>query len=205
MFKTLVGMDSLSETETDAALAAYRYEIFVKGLGWKLPDAKNGIERDQFDRPDTLYVVASDENGAICGCARLLPTTKPYLLADVFPELLCGALAPRSSDVWELSRFATKSIKSDEQVTRGEARRRFHGLLARVARVAIENGAQRLITFTALGIERILRGMGLHVHRAGPPSMIDDEPILAMWIELDCQTLIALDVEDCRSHFGASH
>ena len=34
------------------ALGRYRYRVFVERLGWRL-DTPPGIERDQFDRPDT--------------------------------------------------------------------------------------------------------------------------------------------------------
>lgn len=75
-------------------IAHYRHKVFVKRLGWPL-QTQNGIELDQFDRPDTVYVVAQDDEGCIVGCARLLPTTRPYLLGEVFPQLLNG-LAPPS-------------------------------------------------------------------------------------------------------------
>src|SRR5476651_265297 len=89
------------------ALAQYRHQIFVEQLGWRLPLAIDGFERDQYDRDDTVYVVAHDESGSICGCARLLPTTLPYLLKDIFPFLIAErASAPQSADIWELSRFA---------------------------------------------------------------------------------------------------
>lgn len=55
------------------ALANYRYEVFVKTLGWPL-HCEEGIELDAFDRPDTVYVVACDRDREIFGCARLLPT-----------------------------------------------------------------------------------------------------------------------------------
>jgi acyl homoserine lactone synthase len=61
-----------------------------------------------------------------------------------------------------------------------------------VVEMAIELGAVRLITFTAVGIERILRSIGMHAHRVGPPQLIDGEPVLALWIELDDQTRRAL-------------
>jgi len=65
--------------ETFSRLSTYRYEVFCKKLGWQL-NVTGDEETDQFDRADTLYVVAKNDLGNICGCARLLPTTKPYLL-----------------------------------------------------------------------------------------------------------------------------
>jgi len=177
----------------ETALAVYRYEVFIQSLKWQLP-VENGMERDQFDRPDTLYAVATDTNGKICGCARLLPTTKPYLLDEVFPGLMNGSQAPHAPDTWELSRFSTMAPCETTATSREEARRRFCSLFASVVEVASAQGATRLITFTALGVERILRSIGMHAHRVGPPQMIDDKPVLALWIELDNKTRTALDL-----------
>ncbi len=40
---------------------------------------------------------------------RLLPTTGPYMLADVFPQLLRGEDPPKAEHIWEISRFAVLS------------------------------------------------------------------------------------------------
>lgn len=192
MFTVVAGTrDELAGLETE--LACYRYSVFIEGLHWQLP-VQDGLERDQFDRPDTLYVMAKDEAGMVCGCARLLPTTGPYLLDEVFPHLMNGAPSPHATDVWELSRFSTKPMHDGVCLSRDEARRRFRILFASVVEAALKNGATRLITFTAMGVERILRSIGMHAHRVGPPQLIDGEPVLALWIELDATTCIALDV-----------
>lgn len=192
MFTVVAGPGHQIPQDLEAALAAYRYEVFIRTLGWQLP-TENGLERDQFDRPDTVYVIAKDADGLICGCARLLPTVHAYLLDEVFPGLMNGAPAPHSPDVWELSRFSTKA-PGETQLSREEARRRFCSLFAALVEAASARGAKRLITFTAMGVERILRSIGMHAHRVGPPQLIDGAPVLAMWIELDDQTRTALDL-----------
>ena len=203
MLTVMAGTGSQLPPDLEVALAAYRYEVFIETLRWQLP-VENGLERDQFDRPDTLYVIASDARGSVCGCARLLPTTQPYLLDEVFPGLMSGAPAPHALDVWELSRFSTKAIGESSTPPRDEARRRFCALFAAVVRAAIEQGAARLITFTAMGVERILRSIGMHAHRVGPPQLIDGEPVLALWIELDDQTRQALQLPMIESK-GTPH
>ncbi len=92
-------------------VANYRHKVFVEQLGWEL-QTQDGMELDQFDRHDTVYVVAQDDKGHISGCARLLPTTRPYLLLEVFPQLLNGLLPPNSPEVWELSRFAAVDLNN---------------------------------------------------------------------------------------------
>lgn len=85
--------------------ATYRQRVFVEHLGWQFVAVYDGMEQDQFDHSDALYVVARDEVGDVCGCVRLLPTICLYLLSEAFPQLLNGALPSRSPEVWELSRF----------------------------------------------------------------------------------------------------
>lgn len=175
----------------DALLASYRHSVFVEELGWNLP-CENGLERDDFDRDDTIHIVAQDSKGRVCGCARLLPTTKAYLLAEVFPELMNGMPLPRSREVWELSRFSTRSAGSDEVLTKEMQRERFCILFRALTQEALKQGAERLITFTAMGVERILRNIGIHAHRVGPSRLIDGKPVLALWLELDSQTRTVL-------------
>lgn len=90
-------------------LAAYRYRVFVEHLGWEL-GCPPEQEADQFDREDTVYVVSRTDEGDINGCARLLPTSRPYLLQEVFPQLLNGAGPPAADDIWELSRFTAVDL-----------------------------------------------------------------------------------------------
>lgn len=45
-------------------LALYRHRVFVKMLGWDLA-VQDGMGLDQFDRPDTLYVIARGDEGQL--------------------------------------------------------------------------------------------------------------------------------------------
>lgn len=178
----------------EGRLGLYRYSVFVEELGWDLPTPP-GRERDQFDREDTVYVVAEDEKGQVAGCARLLPITRSFLLGEVFPQLMNGLPVPCSPDVWELSRFSTRPGEPGIGLSKDEQRHRFCLLFRTLVRAAKERGATRLITFTALGVERILRQIGIHAHRVGPPQPIDGKPVIALWIELDEQTGKALEAQ----------
>ena len=106
-------------TELFKEVSSYRHKVFVEMLGWQL-NTQNGMELDQFDRPDTLYVVSQDEDGCVNGCARLLPTNHPYLLGEVFPQLLNGLPPPCTLDVWELSRFAAVDFKHQSSSALGQ-------------------------------------------------------------------------------------
>lgn len=176
--------NSLSE-DMFYKVGRYRHKVFIEMLGWDLK-ARNQLEFDQFDRPDTLYMVSQNESGEVNGCARLLPTNRPYLLGEVFPELMNGMPVPCSSDVWELSRFAAvdfdrRNASALSQFRSGVAPR----LLREAIQCAARHGAKRLITVSPIGIERLLHFTGVHAHRAGPPMIINGHPIFACWIEIE--------------------
>jgi len=161
----------------------YRYQVFVERLGWQLP-TRHGIELDQFDRLDTVYVVAENDKGDIIGCARLLPTTGPYLLSEVFPQLLNGLPPPRSQEVWELSRFAAMDLEQPVSIKNQCSSPIAVQLLQESIACAANRGAKRLITVSPVGIERLLHKAGFKAHRAGPPVVVDGHAIVACLIEV---------------------
>lgn len=165
-------------------IARYRHKVFVETLGWEL-HAPAGLELDQFDRTDTIYVAARQEDGRLVGAGRLLPTNRPYLLGEVFPQLMGDAQPPRRADIWELSRFAAVDFDNAS----AHPLRQFSspiavGLLREVMRLAAAHGVARLITVSPLGVERLLRRAGFAAHRAAPPVILDGQPLFACWIEV---------------------
>ncbi|MFE8071756.1 acyl-homoserine-lactone synthase [Marinobacteraceae bacterium S3BR75-40.1] len=181
----ITGTAETLSSEMNQQLGQYRHKVFIEHLGWQL-DTPEGIERDQFDTHRAVYVVSKDGEGQINGCARLLPTTEPYLLADVFPELLNGLEPPSREDVWELSRFAAVDFEDRPTSKPGQfSSKTAVELLFACVRCAREQGAKRLLTVSPLGVERLLRRTGLKSHRAGPPMVIDGYPLFACWINLE--------------------
>jgi len=190
------GTSTSLAAEVLAGLARFRHRVFVEMLGWEL-QTRDGLELDQFDRADTVYVAARNEHGAVVGIARLLPTTRPYLLRDVFPQLLHEQPLPCTSAVWELSRFAAVDFDSTRTTPVSQAAAQVSspvavGLLREAMRVAAELGAERLITVSPLGVERLLRKAGFRAHRAGPPIVVEGHPVFACWIDLGPQAGVVI-------------
>jgi N-acyl-L-homoserine lactone synthetase len=49
---------------------------------------------------------------------------------------------------------------------------------------AAARGARRLITVSPVGMERLIRRLGLQAHRAAPPMIINGHATFACWIEV---------------------
>jgi len=87
-----------------------RARVFGDRLGWDV-NIRNGRERDQFDDLHPAHVVSINDEGDVVGCMRLLQTTGPHMLADVFHSILDGEAPIRSSQVWEATRFCVDTKK----------------------------------------------------------------------------------------------
>jgi N-acyl-L-homoserine lactone synthetase len=82
-----------------------RKRIFVDWLKWKVPVVDGQYEIDQFDNDQAVYLIDSDpRTGRHRSSLRLLPSTGPHLLRDVFPYL-CEESLPVGEDVMELTRL----------------------------------------------------------------------------------------------------
>lgn len=165
-------------------LGIYRHQVFVQRLGWALPDATGYCEWDGFDRPDTVHVLALDERERLSGCARLLPTTRPYLLAEVFPQLLDGAPAPECHETWELSRFSAINVHGATPAENTLGTCHSLALLAATMRIAASKGARRLISVSPVGIQRILRHGGYAFSSLGKIHRIDGQLLFACTMPL---------------------
>jgi acyl homoserine lactone synthase len=123
-----------------------------------------------FDDLDPVYIVCED-GGDVLGSWRLLPTTKPYMLKDVFPELLYGKPAPEAPDVWEISRFAvSKRVCGNESL--GTIKTVTNLLLEQLFKFAAQRDISRIVAVADVRFERILKRAGLLTFRYGPPLQI---------------------------------
>jgi acyl homoserine lactone synthase len=177
-----------------------RHQTFVERLGW-VEASPDGMERDRFDDlPSVKYILATGTDGTVDACWRLLPTLGPYMLGDleVFRQLMHGQAVPHAQDTWELSRFAVASDRLSADESAGNHQLGFGqlsvSLMAESVRFAQDNGIARYITVTNVAIERLLKKLGLNVHRVGPPIRIGAVLTVALFIEIDEITAGALGV-----------
>jgi N-acyl-L-homoserine lactone synthetase len=146
-----------------------RHEVFKERLAWEVGSA-GGKERDMFDDLDPVYIVC-EHQGEVLGSWRLLPTTGPYMLKDVFPELLHGMPAPQAPDVWEISRFAvSKRVVGNESL--GTINMVTDMLLDQLGAFAKRRNISRIVAVSDVRFERILKRAGLLSYRYGPPLQI---------------------------------
>jgi N-acyl-L-homoserine lactone synthetase len=87
-----------------AAQHRLRYRSIIERQEWDVPNYRE-MEFDQYDNPAAKYLVYRDRNHIAQGVSRFYPTTLPYMLEQLFSRFVTDRDMPKSSRVWEGSRF----------------------------------------------------------------------------------------------------
>jgi acyl homoserine lactone synthase len=162
-----------------------RYRVFHERLHWNV-QCHGDKEIDGYDDEHTVYVLTADDDDEVIGGWRLRPTLQPYMLEQVFPQLLCGAPVPRHPRIWESNRFV---VDQRETKTRSYGFGEAAGELFRAtAQYALEQAIDQYIMVLSAGVVRLVRHTGLVVHTYGRPVRIGEVLSVACRIDIDEHT-----------------
>jgi len=170
MIRLIYGRDRRNFPREIDEMFRLRAQVFRDRMGWDVV-VKDGWEIDRFDELDPLYLLCLDDREVVRGCVRLLPTTGPNMLNDVFNELLPGGVPVRSALMWESSRFSVDRIASAERT--GNLINRVTGeLLIGIFDVAGRAGLEFIVSVYDVMIGRVLKRAGCHAEPLGPAVKI---------------------------------
>ena len=148
-----------------------RARVFKDRLGWDV-EVHDGMEIDLFDDINPLYLISVDDaTGRLRGSLRLLPTTGPNMLRDVFSELLPDGLVVESATIWESSRFSMDPEAAVPLPNRpisyvtGE-------LLAGLVETGLAAGLTEIVSVFDARMVRVLRMAGYPAELISPPRRI---------------------------------
>ena len=143
-----------------------RARIFRDRLNWDV-EVTDGLERDSYDDERPVYIINSDDNTReVKGSLRLLPTTGPTLLADVFSDTLPDAVHLSAPTIWECSRFCL----DDKLLDRGQQQEILFAsavLLEALGNVALRTGIESIIGNFDASMLRLYRQIGCEVEVLG--------------------------------------
>ena len=151
-----------------------RKQLFIDQMGWRLADIA-GLEMDDYDSSEAVYLVETGDDSAVLQSARLLPTQTPHLLNDVFPAL-CENGPPRSETIWEASRFCPAP-----DTPKGPPRRQLlMRMIAAILETSILFGVEGVTFVASAALAPLARNAGWEVTPLGAPQRIGRERLTAM-------------------------
>ncbi|GJE58124.1 acyl-homoserine-lactone synthase [Methylobacterium trifolii] len=172
----------------------FRHKLFVERLKWEECRKADGREIDQFDGAGCVHLVRMD-GGEVTAYTRLLPTTKPHLLTDVYPHLAQNGPAPRGPRVYEWTRCGT--LPSRREGRAGIIDPATAEIFTAAAEVARERGWDGLLAQTHPILVNRLMSCGWDVEPLGLPTKYLGHSIVAVFARLKPET-----VETSRRFFG---
>ena len=163
-----------------------RHRLFVERQGWEVPTYR-GLEYDEFDTPAARYLLWVDDAGDARGVARLLPTTRPYMLKKVWPELIVGK-PPESDSVWEATRFGC-----DQTLDAATRRRAVAEILCAMQEFGIRQGIHRYLAVMPLRLLKcVVVKAGCEVSLLGPERTPGNLPAAALYLTVSPEVLAEL-------------
>ena len=140
-----------------ASMHHLRRKVFSERLSWGVTII-NGLEIDQFDLPEAHYLFHISKDGSVDACTRLLPTTGPYLLRDVFANLVDGE-PPRDPRIWESTRFCADHDSAPRNIAAL--------LMVGMLEFGVYAGLKHFVSVSDIRMEPIMRRSGWDPKRLG--------------------------------------
>jgi acyl-homoserine lactone synthase len=163
----------------------FRHRFFVEHMKWETLKRADGREIDQFDGPDAVHIVHKDADGIFI-YTRLLPTTGPHLLRDVYPEILQGNEAPSGPDVWEWTRAAIAPERRDSRKAADPMTGR---MFISGVEAALYLGIRGFLVETHPALLTRSLEIGFDARPLALPTTYGGQPILALWSGVTDSTL----------------
>lgn len=147
-----------------------RHDIYVGERRWMELARPDGRDVDQFDTDDATYLLGIEPGRGVVAGSRLVPTLKPHLMSEVFPELANVRGLPRSPDILEWTRiFVVPSRREDGRLCKS-AGIMYCAMLEfciqqRIRQLSVVCEAYWIPRFSGLGWNP--RSLGLPIEREG--------------------------------------
>jgi acyl homoserine lactone synthase len=168
-----------------------RYRMFVERQRWNVPNYRQ-MEYDEFDTPAATYILIVDDRNETLGTARLIPTTRPYMVERLWPDLVDIEL-PHLPSIWEASRFGC-----DRELDARSRRRVVARLIQGCQEFGVMNGISRYLGVMPPWIfKHVIAAHGCPVSPLGPTLKLQGHNIEAAFIDVSPSVL-----ETVRRHTG---
>ena len=167
MFFTVQSPDYAKNETLIDQMFRLRKRIFVEELQWDV-EIDGEYERDRYDTIDPAYLIwSSPDRSTLYGSMRLLPTTGPTLLYDVFRKTFPDAADLVAPGIWEATRTCVDIVAVERDHPGVDAKRAFGLVSLATAECAVAHGIHTLICNYEPHMRRLYDRIGARVQELG--------------------------------------
>lgn len=154
-----------------------RKKVFFDELNWDVP-VIGDLERDRYDDLRPAYLVWTDDDAkTLYGSIRLMPTTGPTLLNDVFRETYPADLSLYHPGIWEGTRMCIDAEKLSEDHSEITPQTAMCLMLLALGECALAHGIHTLISNYEPHMKRIYQRSGASLDEIGRADGYGARPV----------------------------
>lgn len=151
-----------------------RARVFKDTLKWDVEVSPEGLEVDCFDLPEAVYLLALGKQSRVIGSWRLLPTTGPTMIRDVWPQYLETLPMPAREDVFEVSRFAVDVIEEDPREAARQGQQAVGEMFCALTELCLKTGIHEVYTMYDDRIAKIIRRIDCQPYKVSDRLQVGD-------------------------------
>jgi acyl homoserine lactone synthase len=184
MFITIQAQDYAKHEGLLDQIFRLRKRVFHDELKWDVT-AAGDYERDRYDDLGPVYIVwCDDRKRTLYGVMRLLPTTGPTLLYDVFRRTFPLAAELSAPGIWEATRTcidAEALARDHPDIDPGKA----FGLICLAAcECALDHGIHTIVSNYEPHLKRVYRRAGVVMEELGKADGYGRRPVCCAAFEI---------------------
>ncbi len=180
-----------------------RHEYYVLGHGWNGVASRDGLETDEFDDGDVVYLLAVDPFGDVAASLRLNPCKGPTLLKKLRDDYCPDMNEPLGDPTaWDLSRWIARP--EDRRGTEARWKTNFQReLMIGLLEFCERRGVSRLTMLAELRLAERIRSYGWPVRYLGEPKAYEGGKGVAVAAEIETGLhVMALSRQKTGIHHG---
>ena len=153
-----------------------RKRVFKDRMGWNVSITPGGLEVDDFDLSETVYLLALNDDKRVIGNWRLLPTMGSIMIRTVWPQFLDSIDIPQDQAIWEASRFAVDSPQGDSAEGIAQVSQATQELFCGLTEFCLLSGIKQIFTMYDMRIARLLKRLDCEPYKVSARLPIDNDP-----------------------------
>jgi acyl homoserine lactone synthase len=153
-----------------------RTKIFRDRMGWDVDVNEMELEVDDYDLPETVYVLHLDQDNRVTGTWRFLTTDQPSMIRNIWPHYTQSLPVPTSPFMCETSRFGVHSETENRSERQKQVNLATAEMLVALIDTCILCGITDMYTLYNVKIKRLLERIGFKPAQVSEVIDLEGEP-----------------------------
>lgn len=155
-----------------------RTKIFRDRMGWDVDVNDMELEVDDYDLPETVYVLHLDQNHRVTGTWRFLTTDQPSMIRNIWPQYTQSLPIPSSPSMCETSRFGVHCETENRSERQKQVNLATAEMLVALIDTCILCGITDMYTLYNVKIKRLLERIGFKPTQVSDVIDLEGEPTI---------------------------